>query len=184
MKNPQRKRNGMDERQKQINFKAISVGWGVLVICLCGEIIYKTLKEMNCAFEWIVLFASFLAVSVSRRIFGDIQCPRGFTGKPLPTGYAKADKKKRRVNYLLESLVFSGILTLILSLAIAFGTDTSGTLIIEIFSFGGTYHAISVFILCAVAFFILVTGIGFWACYMEKEQKLTEYNRICAELEG
>jgi len=174
----------MDERQKQINHKAMSVGWLFLMICLLCEVVYKIIRDEEFIWELIVLYAGFGVISIARKIFGDIQCPMGFTGKPLPTGYTKADKKIRRIHYLLESLVFSGVLTLMLSLVIAFGTDTSGTLIIEFFSFGGIYNTVSVFIICAAAFFILVTGIGFFACHSEKEHKLKEYNRMCKELEN
>jgi len=100
------------------------------------------------------------------------------------TGNTKEDKRKRHIDYLLEGMMFSGIVTLMLVPVFLFSSTPNDTLVIEIFSFGGTYNAVSVFILCAIAFFIVLTAIGYGACYMDKEQKIKEYNRMCEELEN
>jgi len=184
MKNHQKQKGKkMDERQKQINYKAMSISWVFLTLYLLSECIYRIVNNENFIFQLIALYTSFGIISLSRRIFGDVQCPEGITGKPLPCGYTKEDKKKRHIDYLLEGIMFSGILTLMLSLIFLFATDVNDVLLIEIFSFHGTYNMISVFIICVVLFFTVVTGIGYFACSIDKEQKLKEYNRICDELD-
>jgi len=184
MKKNQKKGKGMDERQKLINYKAMSVGWLFLMAYVLFQLVYKIIRDEGFILELIIVYAGFGIVSLVRRIIGDIQCPRGITNKPLPTGNTKEDKRKRHIDYLLEGMMFSGIITLMLVSVFIFSSTPNDTLVIEIFSFGGTYNAVSVFIACAIAFFIVLTAIGYWACYMDKEQKIKEYNRMCEELEN
>lgn len=86
-------------------------------------------------FEMLVLCATLAVVSIARNVLGDIKCPTGITGKPLPGGDTKQEKRARHVDYLLESLIFSSILTVVAVLIVAFSVAASETLVLDFFSF-------------------------------------------------
>jgi hypothetical protein len=115
---------------------------------------------------------------------GDIQCPKGITNKPLPTGNTKEDKRKRHIDYLLETILFSGVITLMLVSVFVFSSAPKDTLVIQIFSFGGTYNAVSVVVICAIVFFILAAAVGYLSCFLVKEDEIIKYNQLCDELEN
>jgi hypothetical protein len=184
MKKNLNKGKGMDERQKQINNKAMSVSWLFLTACVLFQLVYKMLHDASWFWELIILYAAFGIVALVRRLMGDIQCPRGITNKPLPTGNTKDDKRKRHIDYLLEAILFSGIFTLMLVPVFAFSSTSNDTLVIQIFSFGGTYNAVSVVVVCAIAFFIVAAAVGYLSCFLVKEEEIKKYNQMCAELEN
>lgn len=97
----------MDERQRQINIRAMANGFVFLLLCLIISMFYKLFTTDDPGWEMWAMLGSCLVLVISRRVLGDVEQPKDIFDKPLPTGSTREDKAARKKNYVLQSVIFA-----------------------------------------------------------------------------
>ena len=110
------KNNVFDEMQQKVIGDAGVVCTVVTFIYLLVECVYKYIKTkdiFSCTWELglLILISLIFYIFVSR--IKEMNVPKTFLGRKLPTDKSKESKKKRIISYLIEALAFSIALSVI-----------------------------------------------------------------------
>ena len=98
--------NQPDERQKAIQEKAGAFA-GFFLMCVVGVVmIYKVIVYETLGWEFWALIGYCVVLAIVNSI-SNIEAPKNFMGKSLPTGNTKEEKKTRRISYFFDGLAFS-----------------------------------------------------------------------------
>lgn len=122
----------MDERQQQINIKAVAAGAAFLMLCMFVAMICDLIRYETLGWEFWGLMGTCIVIVAAKRIMGDVEAPTDIHGQPLPTGNLLADKQARRKDYALRSLMYAGICTVLSVLLLYCGTDSEDVQIIMV----------------------------------------------------
>lgn len=114
-----------DERQQQINTKAVAAGAVFLMVCMFAAMIYDLITYETLGWEFWGLIGMCIVINIAKRVMGDVEQPKDIHGQPLPTGNLLADKKARRKDYALRSVIYALASAVLLALLLYFGTDTA-----------------------------------------------------------
>ncbi len=113
----------MDERQLEITGKALNIAGGFLALCMVVAVIIDIVTTGEAGWELFALIGSCLVFLIASRKLGDIQPPKNWYGKFLPTGNSQKDRSIRKKSYLISSIVFAGTFALMDILLILFGEE-------------------------------------------------------------
>ena len=175
--------NQMDERQVQINIKAMAWGYFFLGLCLIAAMIYNIITTESLGWEFWALIGGCLVTIIARRFLGDVEQPRDIHNRPLPTGSSKEDRRLRHKNYAKESLCFAGGCTALTLLLISFGKDDTADLQLTQLLFPELNHWIAVAI-SAVLSFTATFVFSYIVDYLVGEFfTLRRYHKMIAQLE-
>ena len=110
------KNNVFDEMQQKVVGDAGVVCTVITFIYLLVECVYKYIKTkdiFSCTWELglLILISLIFYIFVSR--IKEMNVPKTFLGRKLPTDKSKESKKKRIISYLIEALAFSIALSVI-----------------------------------------------------------------------
>lgn len=120
---------------------------------------------------------------LASRKLGDVQPPKDWMGKPLPTGSSKKEKTKRRRSYVIESLLFGAIFGIMDIILFVFGKDELSDLELVSSIFPSLKGVALIAVTAAISFAVMFT-VSFVFEYMVKEGfQVPRYNRMVAELE-
>ncbi len=174
----------MDERQKEIRLKAIAFGGVFVVLCLIIAIAVDIVNTGDVGWEfWALIGASFVVV-ISRRIMGDVEAPKDFFDRSLPTGDTKEDRRYRKMDYARKSALFAGVFAVMDVLLIGFGAEELTDLVLTEMLFPSLGHAATTAV-TAVIVFVTMFVISYVCEYLIGEYyKVKTYNRLMAELDA
>lgn len=178
------KHNGMDERQMQINTKAMAIGGAFLALCVAASMIYKVITTEDMGWEFWALIGTCLVLLVSRNLLGDVEQPKDMLGRPLPTGNTKEEKRLRKRDYALGGLLFGGVCAAMDVLLIGFGWDDVTDLeLTELLSPGlGTAATVAVTaVIALVSMFLISYGVEY---FLGEKVTIRRYNKMLSELEA
>jgi len=178
------KHNGMDERQMQINTKAMAIGGAFLSLCVAASMIYKVITTEDMGWEFWALIGTCLVLLSSRNLLGDVEQPKDMLGRPLPTGNTKEEKRLRKRDYALGGLLFGGVCAAMDVLLIGFGWDEVTDLELTELLFPGL-GKIPTVALTAVIALVSMGLISYIFDYLVGEFfKVKRYNKMLSELES
>jgi hypothetical protein len=133
--------------------------------------------------EFWGLLGACVVMTASRQLMGDIEEPKDLFNRPLPLGYAKQDKQKRKLNYALNSALFGlacGVFDILLAL---FGGENDSVhydLTQLLFPSLGKWATVAV---TAVMAFVTAFVISYVIDYLLGEHKIKKYNQMLKELD-
>lgn len=129
------------KHQKTAIFKSASgkAAFSTLVfvyVYLIAEIFYKHFtKGELCEWEFILLFLIFAMYGLIKKISLSNDIPTNFDGSPLPLSLSKEDKKIRNRYYIINTVVYTTIFSVVLLLALLFSTNSIGiNIALELFT--------------------------------------------------
>lgn len=99
----------MDERQREISGKALNIAGAFLALCMVIAVICDLIISGEPGWELFALVGACLVFLIANKKLGDIQPPKSWTGKNLPTGDSPEDKAQRRKSYVMNSLLIGGV---------------------------------------------------------------------------
>jgi uncharacterized membrane protein (DUF106 family) len=171
-----------DERQKMIGHKSLAVTCIFLMVCMSVATIYDMITADTIGWEFWGLLGACVVMAVARRLMGDIEEPKDLFNRPLPLGYAKQDKQKRKLNYALNSALFGlacGVFDILLAL---FGKNDSVDYDLTqlLFPSLGKWATVAV---TAVMAFVTAFVISYVIDYLLGEHKIKKYNQMLKELD-
>lgn len=174
--------NQIDERQVQINLKAMAWAGIFLLGCIIVSMLVKIFTTDGLGWEfWAILGAS-AVVFITRRILGDVEQPRDLFNRPLPTGNSKEDRSRRKKDYCLQSVMFASVCTGMDILLIGFGKDVADLELAQLL-FPGLNHWAAVAISAVIAF-VSTFLISYLFDYVIGEfYTVRRYNKMLAELD-
>ncbi len=175
--------NQIDERQAQINLKAMAWAGVFLLGCIIVSMFVKIFTADTLGWEfWAILGASVVAI-ITRRILGDVEQPRDIMNRPLPTGSSKEDRKCRNKDYCLQSLMFACICTGLDILLMCSGKEDVADLQLTQLLFPGLSHWTAVAVSAVIAF-VGTFVISYIFDYLVGEYyTLRRYNKMISDLE-
>ena len=171
-----------DERQKLIGYKSLSVTCVFLIVCLSVATIYNIITTDTMGWEFWGLLGACVVMAASRRLMGDIEEPKDIMNRPLPLGYAKQDKHKRKINYACTSAMFGlacGVFDILLVL-FAENDSVDYDLTQLLFPSLGKWATVAV---TAVITFVTAFVISYVMDYILGEHKIKKYNQMLKELD-
>lgn len=173
----------MDERQKTILLKSAAFAGLFLMLCITASLIYDIVTTGDAGWElWAIIGAS-AVVLISRRIMGDVEAPTDIFDKPLPTGNSKEDRRRRKIDYVLQSLVFAGAFAVMDILLIGFGKDDVTDMELTKLLFPALDHITATAVTAVIAF-VSMFIISYCLEYLIKEHYVVKsYNRMMAALD-
>ena len=171
-----------DERQKQIEYRAMSIAGIFLMICVAIAMVYKVIKTDNIGWEFWVFFGALIILSLSKRIFGDIEQPKSIIGKDLPVGNLKEEKKVRKMNYAIESAIFAFAYSMIDILLVILGKEDITDYELTSLFFPNLNNEMTI-VLTALISFVVMFVISFVLEYIVGENKVKKYNEMLEKLE-
>ena len=175
--------NTMDERQKQINMKAAALGGAFLALCIIISMICKMITTEDIGWEFWALLDTCLVILISRNLLGDIEQPTDINNRPLPVGSSKADKRARKKDYTLRSLIFGAVCAVMDVLLVATGRDDVTDMEVAEILFPGLGKPATIAVTVVIAFTSMFL-ISFLFDYLIGEKfKVKRYNKMLAELE-
>lgn len=174
----------MDERQLQINTKAICWGGGFLALCVIISMIWKIIATESLGWEFWALIGTSAVIGIASHLMGDIEQPKDLFKKPLPTGSTKEERNARKKNYALESLIFASVCTAMETLLFAFGEVEISDLSLAQHFFPTLNPTVAV-IISAVISFAVTFGLSYWVDYLYGEKfTVARYNKMIRQLES
>lgn len=175
--------NQIDERQVQINLKAMAWAGVFLLGCMIVSTFVKIFTTDSVGWEfWAMLGAAAVAI-IARRILGDVEQPKDIMNRPLPTGSSKEDRSRRKKDYCLQSLLFAAVCTAMDILLIGFGKDDVADLELTQLLLPGLNHWTAVAVSAVVAF-VSTFLISYLFDYLIGEYyTVRRYNKMIAELD-
>lgn len=177
------KYNGLDERQMQINIKAMAFGGVFLTVCVAAAMIYKVCTAGELGWEFWAIIGTCLVLLISRNLLGDVEPPKSLLGQFLPTGDTPEEKGRRKRSYALESLLFAGACAVMDVLLIGFGWDEVTDLALTEMLFPNLGHVATTAV-TAVIVLVSVFVLSYVFEYLVGEKfKMKRYNKMIAALE-
>ena len=113
--------NPMDERQIQITVKALAISGIFLGLCIAASMIYKMVALEIFGWEFWALVGACLVFVCARGSLGDVEQPKNFMNKPIPTGNTPEERRIRKKDCAIQSLMFAGFCTALDILLVVFG---------------------------------------------------------------
>lgn len=176
--------NQMDERQVQINLKAMCFGGGFMTLCAIISMICKLVATQSLGWEFFALIGACAVIGIASHMMGDIEQPKDLFKRPLPTGSTKEERNLRKKNYALESLIFATACTVMDVLLFTFGQTETADLSLTQYLFPGL-HTITAVALSAVFSFAVTFGLSYLFDYLYGEKfKVARYNKMIRELDS
>lgn len=174
----------MDERQLQINAKALCWGGGFLALCVIISMIWKLISTESLGWEFFALGGASLVIAISSNLMGNIEQPRNLFMKPLPTSSTKEDRKIRKLSYSLEGLTFASVCTVGEILFFIFAEKEGSDLSLVETIFPGFPPVLGV-IISAVISFGITFGLSWVVDYLIGEKFIVaRYNKMLSELDS
>ena len=175
--------NGLDERQQQINTKAIAAGGIFMAACVAVAMVWRVAVSESLGWEFWAILGACLVVIFTRRILGDVQPPKSIMDKPLPTGSSREDRNFRKRDYAFKSLIFAGTCAVMDVVLVWAGKEDIADLELVKMLFPRLNMTLLV-VLSAVLAFVVTFGIS-WLCeYLVGENEVRRYNRMLAQLDA
>jgi len=172
-----------DERQQLIALKAIRNAFFALLACLFASIIYKIIKTDSLGWEFWAIISACFVILISRRVMGDIEEPKDVFGKPLPLGSNREDKRARKINYVLESVIFAGACTVMDVVIFLSGKEDGADIELTKLIFPDLSPTLTIVITAVIAF-ASAFAISYLFEYIIGEKfKVKKYNEICKRLD-
>lgn len=174
----------MDERQLQINRKAMCWGGGFLALCVIIAMICKIVTKGDIGWEFFSLIGACAVIGIASHFLGDVQEPKDLFMKPLPAGSSKSDRKARKINYVLESLIFATVCTVMETLFFIFAEKENSDLSLVETLFPG-FNPVLGILISAVISFAITFGLSYLVDYLHGEKfTVPRYNKMLAELDS
>lgn len=159
----------IDERQKKVVGDISSFILLITIIYLLVEIAYKytTTKDiLTTSWEIVLIILISIIYTVGMSLKKEIDLPKSFLGKKLPTGNSKKIKRIRIKSYLLKSIFFS----------------TAITAITLFFTFTGVEKKLRV--IEYISEFLGLILIYFLLSYIISEYNIKKYNKYMKSLDN
>jgi len=173
----------MDERQKTILFKSAAIAGGFALLCIVASLIYDIVVTGDAGWELWALIGTSLVLLISRRMMGDVEAPKDIFDKPLPTGNSKEDRRRRKIDYLLQSLLFGGVFAVMDIVLIGFGKDDVTDMELTKLLFPSLDHITATAVTAVIAF-VTMFVISYAIDYVIKEHYIIKsYNRMLEQLD-
>ena len=173
----------MDERQEEISRRAWNLAGAFLALCLVIAVICNLILTRDPGWELFALIGGCFVFLIANKKLGNIQAPKSWIGKELPTGDSPEEKSTRRSSYLLNSLLISGTFTVMEILMMAFGKDELAELeMVKSLIPNGSYGLLVT--ITALLTFVIFFGISFSVNYLYHEKyELKAYRKMLSDLE-
>ncbi len=173
----------MDERQKSILVKAQAIAGVFLMLCVVASLVYDIITTGDAGWELWALIGTALVMLISRRVMGDVEAPKDIFNRPLPTGNSKEDRRRRKIDYAVQSLLFAGVVAVMDVVLIGFGKDEVTDMELTKLLFPSLGHVTTVIVTAVIAFATMFV-ISYAAEYLVNECYVVKaYNRMLNELE-
>lgn len=173
-----------DERQKEIFRKSCCTAYIFLVLCVGASLIYKVFTTESMSWEFWALIGCCLVMLISRRIYGDIEVPTDIKDRPLPTGNSREDRKARKKDYAIRSVIFASAFAVMDVLLMATGRNDVSELELAEYLFP-SLNKLTTVIVTAVIAFVGMFIISYIFDYIVGEKfKVARYNKMIAELDA
>ncbi len=173
----------MDERQQAITLKAIAFGGIFVVLCMIVAIAVDIVNTGDVGWEFWALIGASLVMLISRRVMGDVEAPKDMFNRPLPTGDSKEDRRERKKDYALQSLVFASAFAVMDLVLAGFGVEDLSDLEFIQAVLPSANHVTAVAVTVVFAF-VSMFAVSYVCEYLIGEQyKVKTYNRMMAELD-
>ncbi len=173
----------MDERQKEITGKALNLAGAFLALCLLIAVVCDLIIKGEPGWELFALISSCIVFLIANKKLGNIQAPKSWCGKELPTGDSREEKAERRKSYIINSLLIGGTFTLTETLLLLFGKDDLAELeMVKSLIPNGSYGLLVV--VTALLTFVIFFGISFLVNYLFHEKyEVKAYRKMLSDLE-
>lgn len=173
----------MDERQQNITGKALNIAGAFLALCMIIAVICDLILSGEPGWELFALVGSCIVFLIANKKLGNIQAPKNWYGKELPTGDSREDKTTRRNSYIIDSLLLGGTFTLTETLLMVFGKDDLAELeMVKSLIPNGSYGLLVV--VTALLTFVIIFGISFLVNYLFHEKyEVKAYRKMLSDLE-
>ncbi len=174
----------MDERQLQINGKALHWASAFLALCVLASLIYDIVHTGQAGWELFALVGACAVFAIASRKLGDIQPPKDWRGNPMPTGNEPKERAIRKKNYATESIFYAAASAIMDVLLITFGMQDVTDYDLTATLFPG-FTKLPLTILTAVIVFAVAFLISYGVEYLYGEKvKVKKYNQMVAALEA
>ena len=173
----------MDERQSQITNKAIVFGFIFLVVCLLVATVYKIVTTGEAGWELFAIVGASAVILIARRLMGDVEQPKDYKDRPLPTGNTKAERFTRIKNYVVNSTIFGAVFGVMDILLVAFSENEVSEYKLAEVIFPNLSYGLTIAVTAVLAFLTMFV-VSFVFDYLVGEFfKVKRYNKMIAELE-
>lgn len=175
--------NGMDERQMQINAKAVAFGGIFLAVCVAVSMIVRLVRTEELGWEFWGLLGMSLVIVIATHVLGDVEQPKSVSGKDLPTGSTPEERKVRKKDYAIRALIFAGTFSVLDALVLAFSEHESSEFQLAQALFPGLSLPAAVIVGTVIGFVgMFLISYGFDYLVGEKF-KVKKYNEMIASLD-
>lgn len=173
----------MDERQREITGKALNIAGGFLALCMVIAVILDLILTGEPGWEFFALVGACLVFLIANKRLGDIQPPKSWCGKLLPTGDSREDKAIRRRSYLINSLLLGGVFGF-MDVILYYGNKeyiADMAMVQELFP---SLQPTVLMAITALLVFIIIFGISYLVEYLYHEKyELNAYRKMLADLD-
>lgn len=176
--------NQMDERQQLISIKAMACGFVFLLACIIISMFCNIFTTGEAGWEFWAMFGASLVILIARRVLGDIEQPKDLMGKPLPTGSSKQDRRLRKKDYALQSLIFAAVCAVMDALLIGFGKEENTDIAITQTLLPGIPHLLTVVITAVLTFAVMFLICYIFEYLLGEKYKVRKYNQMLAKLDA
>jgi len=183
MKNKRKNINVMDERQSQITQRAIACGFAFLIICLLIVTIYDLVTTDEIGWELFGIIGASAVVMIARRIMGDVEQPKDYKGRPLPTGNTRIERRTRVKSYAVESLISGAVFGALDILLFLFGEKEGSEEELAQIIFPSLSKELTVAVTAIIAFAVFF-AVSFLFEYLVGElYAVRRYNKMISQLD-
>lgn len=175
--------NGMDERQMQINTKAVAFGGIFLAVCVAVSMIVRLVRTEELGWEFWALLGMSGVIVAAGYFQGDVEQPKSISGKVLPTGSSAGERKLRNKDYAIRALIFAGTFSALDALVLAFSENENSEFQLAQALFPNLSLPMAVVVGTVIGFagmFLISYGID-WL--VGEKFKVKRYNQMIASLE-
>ena len=173
----------MDERQQGITGKALNFAGAFLALCMVIAVVCDLILSGEPGWELFALIGSCFVFLIANKKLGNIQPPKSWCGKDLPTGDSPEERALRRKDYFIDGLFTGGIFAIMEVLLFLFGKEdlTELEIVKSLFPRGNFGLWVTVTVLLT---FVIFLCISFAVNYLYHEKyELKAYRKMLSDLE-
>lgn len=172
----------IDERQQAITGKALNIAGAFLAFCMIIAVICDLIICGEPGWELAALIGGCLIFLIANKKLGNIQPPKSWCGKDLPTGDSPEETSQRKASYLMNSLLIGGVFALADVLLLSMGKEISDAEMVKLLFPNCSYPLVVV--ITTILTFVIFFGISYLINYLFHEKyELKAYRKMLSELE-
>lgn len=172
----------IDERQQQINCRAMANAGIFLGLCICASMIYKMVTADSMGWEFFAILGACVVVIISCRVMGDVEQPKDIMNRPLPVSDSKQDRRARKINYAIQSGLFALGFMVMDILLVGFGKSVVDYELATVF-FSSLGKGMTIAVTAVIALVFSFVG-SYIIDYLVGEHAVKKYNKMLAQLDA